>query len=443
MHLQKVFLTGKRVQEQIANGYNTTESVSSLLDALHEEQNAPHTFPRNMVVIDEHIIGNPIYEPFITESGTLDWTLLSRERMCTTTPELQSDDEAAFYNHDIPIFPEASRYIRRAIFHVIHPYAQSIFLSTPEDIVHKYAEKMCHLPTLMVRPNITEFNTYINEHNGLFLELVSLYRRGLYQLCFTMGVSFLERAISDLLHSKGWVWESTKHIKFNDLLSAPTMRELFGPDMVFVLRLLVGPTQGMSIRNMVWHGAFGDGEFPSCYASMLLLIIVSLPHDSTNSLVSLAEFDVPISVPDLDMETIINSSYFVPINQRKTWIDALTLYRNGEPFYAAVMFFPLLEYAIRRLFVQCNDRFDLETTESIVGGFVTFEDSLSPHLGYGQGRNKLFNELDESIIQAIHDMLVWTYGPQVRIRISHGIVDPRTVPRSIFVMLLPNFSEYC
>jgi hypothetical protein len=71
------------------------------------------------------------------------------------------------------------------------------------------------------------------------------------------------------------------------------------------------------------------------------------------------------------------------------------MYTNGEAYYAAVTLFPLLEFNIRQLFVQANNRFDL--VDNAETGFVTFEDSLSPHLGFGQGTNLLFNELEDSI----------------------------------------------
>jgi hypothetical protein len=195
---------------------------------------------------------------------------------------------------------------------------------------------------------------------------------------------------------------------------------------------------------MVWHGTFSDGGFPIEYASMILMIILSIPLQSNVTLLSLEMFDVPVVVPSVDFSALVEHSYFAPLIQKQMWLDLFQMYTNGEAYYAAVMLFPLLEFNIRRLFVQANNRFDL--VDNAETGFVTFEDSLSPHLGFGQGTNLLFNELEDSILHNIHDMLVWVYGPQIRVRISHGIIDPRAVPQSVFdsvmVLVIQLFNKY-
>ncbi|ELR18992.1 uncharacterized protein ACA1_234300 [Acanthamoeba castellanii str. Neff] len=74
----------------------------------------------------------------------------------------------------------------------------------------------------------------------------------------SMLVTYLEKALGDLLC---WKTEGRQRVpcRINDLLGEPALQDLLGPDAVFVVRCLVGPPNGLNIRNLLWHG-FLDNE---------------------------------------------------------------------------------------------------------------------------------------------------------------------------------------
>jgi hypothetical protein len=434
--MQKIFAAGKHLQTL----HSVTEDDINVVEAaLRDERHSLSPFVRGMVMFDNIDGTVPIeLDNVITSHGTLVWSSFSREVMSGMDLS-QEHNIPSSYNRDMPLFAPSSVYLRNVLVKHIHPYAQRTFLHpNPDEIVSMYRQHMSLLPKLLQPPpKIHPFEHYINEENGLFLELVSLYHRGYYLLCFAMGITYLERAITDMIRNR-FVWNSSKHIKFNDILATSELRDLLGRDVVFFLKLVCGPTQGMSLRNVVWHGVLNDSEFPEYYASLLLLMIVSLVElpgvkealNDRSQLESLMEFDVPIEIPLIDYNTMIDSTFFLPFRQRESWKDALQFYNRGEHYYAAILLFPLLEHSLRRLFAICNERVEQIETTDTEAVYVTFEDSLSPHLGYGIGRNKLFDELDVNILHVVHDVMVWK-DVQSRIRIAHGVLDPHCIPKSI------------
>jgi len=78
-----------------------------------------------------------------------------------------------------------------------------------------------------------------------------------------MLTSYLEKALGDLLC---WSTAGRQRVpcRINDLLAEPALERLLGADAVFVVRCLVGPPNGLNLRNLVWHGFIdpddGDGD---------------------------------------------------------------------------------------------------------------------------------------------------------------------------------------
>jgi hypothetical protein len=186
----------------------------------------------------------------------------------------------------------------------------------------------------------------------------------------------------------------------------PIMTELLGADAIFLLRLIFGPLQGMNLRNLIWHGFFGDEEFSEHYASLMMFVIISLADISgaieaiekgRRELLDLSKYDRPVTVPSFSID-IVDSSFFVPYNQRGVWKQALTYYQEGRNYHCLVLLFPLLENSLRCLFAvlnHCEDRVmsaERETT------YLTFDHILSPQLDQRAEKNKLFTELDRSIL---------------------------------------------
>jgi hypothetical protein len=53
---------------------------------------------------------------------------------------------------------------------------------------------------------------------------------------------------------------------------------MLGEELTTVTRMLCGPPPGLNIRNVLWHGYLGDGEFPPELATLLIVHMFTLGH---------------------------------------------------------------------------------------------------------------------------------------------------------------------
>jgi hypothetical protein len=59
-----------------------------------------------------------------------------------------------------------------------------------------------------------------------------------------------------------------------ELLLTSQMESIFGEDIIFLLRLLIGPPTGFNLRNIIWHG-FVDERF-------VVVLVVFIVFDRMN-----------------------------------------------------------------------------------------------------------------------------------------------------------------
>jgi hypothetical protein len=428
--MQRVLILGKSIQ---SNDYDSTEQdIEELLHAMREEHNSSYTssIVRNMISITDEQTHTIPHGEYLTEEGTLNWTMFTKTVM--TGAERPNDMEA-----DLLLFKCASKHLKSVIMQHIHPVTKKFFCtSTLDEIIAKFGSKMSFLPKLVIE--VPEYS----RDNALFMDLVQLYRQGHYQLCFQMGITFLERSLGDLLVS-GMDSFTTRQLKINDMLVHDRLQDILGFDIIFLLRLISGPLQGMNLRNITWHGFLKDDEFPECYASFLLILILSLSdleqvklaykEGNRRPLKTLLDYDTPIEF-SFDLEqacSLIDNNFFVPPNQREQWKLSMSMYAQGNVYYTAATMYPLLEHALRRLFAfinSCEDRVLSAETNKL---YTTFDDILCPIVEPSMERNKLYVELGVPILLSLFDLLVWKDGPRLRDKLSHGVVDPRGIPKSI------------
>jgi hypothetical protein len=221
--------------------------------------------------------------------------------------------------------------------------------------------------------------------------------------------------------------------------------DVLGEDAMFMIRLVCGPLQGMNFRNLLWHGFFADNEFEPCYASLMIILIASigeLPRvieiiDNEGKrfpITNMSHYDSEFPVVDINYEQVCNmidASCFVPVCQRSLWKESIRLYQSREHYYSLSLVFPLLEHALRRMYAFLNNRTERVMSAETEMVYITFDNLVSSQLDFGIGKNKLFDEIDTTIMLALHDILVWTSGPKIRDRLSHGNADPRTIPESV------------
>ncbi|KAL0485574.1 ER membrane-associated RNA degradation protein [Acrasis kona] len=429
--MKRIFAAGKRACEFL-DTHN--DDVQQLKDAQCDpEEHVTFLSPlvRSMItIIDNDMVhGTDKTEEYVTEDGLLNWTEFSVAKM---TDDCVERDE-------VSLFISASNYLRRVLHQHLHPFALSTFKNNSvENIVKKYGALMTILPEVVISSNSQkQFEHFICPQNALFLEVLHLYRSSKYQLCFSTCITFLERTISDLMHKSQQ--QNTRPMKINNLLQLEELVSLLGPDVIFMLRLVCGPLQGMNFRNLLWHGFFSDDEFEPVYASLLLLLVVSIADipGILQSLITrpplqdISRFDKPIDTPDFGnyIEDIVDNCYIIPSCQRALWKESLRHHVDHEYYYCAVTLFPLIEHALRRMFVHVNDRENHVLSAETQAVYITFDHIFSNQIGPQLMYNYLFDEIDVPTMLCLHDVIVW--GPKLRDRLSHGLVDPTTIPRSL------------
>jgi hypothetical protein len=447
--MRAVFTQASVLEKKRKQNEDFTKETILVEEALqNERQSYLSPLVRRLVFLDDDRLSKEGIENTVLESGTLNWDVFTKQLM---TGEEDDNSTEITYTRDVHLFPNASVYLRRAIIHNIVPYVENnIANGTPETIYQTYGHLGYILPQIAPLPSIPDFE-HVTPENALFLLLVHLYRRGMHQVCFSMGTTYLERSIGNLLTSR-FNLKYSRPIKINEMLIMPQLNEILGPNIIFLLRLIIGPIQGMNLRNLMWHGFFSDDEFYNGYAALLLVLIPSiaaLPVVKQSYLVESrpllkgSNYDCPTTPIPFNVDQLLHATYFIPPTQTKLWKEALSLYEQGEHFYSAVLIFPLLEQAMRRLYAFYNQREDKVVSAETETCYVTFEDILSPQLEYGTGRNALFDQLDPEILFALHDLLVWSAGPRIRDKLSHGILNPVGLPKSIMDRTVNVCVELC
>ncbi|KAL0481703.1 endoplasmic reticulum membrane-associated RNA degradation protein [Acrasis kona] len=377
---------------------------------------------RNMLEIaDDHETYPLQSQNYINNDGTLNWDILTKKNL--SGGDYPDDQES-----DILLFKQSANHLKAAIVQQIHPFVQNLFTLSNEEILVKYNGKTTFLPEI---PSELSNNlpSHYTKENFIFLDVLNTYRKAQFQLSFAIGISFLESSINGIVvsESEGQLCTS-RQLKINTMLSNENIKNIFGIDVIFLLRLFCGPLQGMNLRNIVWHGFLVDNEFDSRYSSFLILLLLSLPLVSKKELKSLHEFDVPMHQQTFHIPF---ESTFIPAAQLEQWKECLHDYKNQNPYHVVTRLYPLLEHAMRCLFSKINKCEDRVMSAEVDNLYTTFDEILNPFV-YDTGTpNGLYDELGDSIMLMLFDLLVWKDGPRVRDKLSHGAIDPNTLPTSI------------
>ncbi|KAL6074408.1 hypothetical protein QOT17_004135 [Balamuthia mandrillaris] len=112
-------------------------------------------------------------------------------------------------------------------------------------------------------------------------KLLKEYHQGSPLVFFCIAVSYLERTLGDLVFWKSQGRERVPR-RLNDLLVHPVLLEIFGPDVIYLLRTVIGPPSGINLRNVCWHGFLSTHEFHGAWSSLLLCLVCSLGHFLSN-----------------------------------------------------------------------------------------------------------------------------------------------------------------
>eukprot|EP01119_Soliformovum_irregulare_P018699 TRINITY_DN5786_c0_g1_i3.p1 TRINITY_DN5786_c0_g1~~TRINITY_DN5786_c0_g1_i3.p1 ORF type:complete len:694 (-),score=103.24 TRINITY_DN5786_c0_g1_i3:41-2122(-) len=281
--------------------------------------------------------------------------------------------------------------------------------------------------------------------------------RGESHLALLITIAQFDRAIGDVLHilAHGKI---TIPKKMRLILGHPHLQKIVGPDKTFLLKLMMGSLESLNLRNLLWHGFLLPEECPPEYASLLIVVLLSLssvtsilrdhPRRASVDITQYTPlllfggvppllFDSDLSASHiLELEALFHTTAFILPGHVPFWKQALYYYCRGQYTFALSLLFPELEHSIRRMFVclnHCSDR--LWTAEQNV--LYSTLDILLAHTTVEEGHpydalrdetvptlpNYLFAEVPEGIITALEDLFVWFEGPRMRDRVAHASID--------------------
>jgi hypothetical protein len=257
---------------------------------------------------------------------------------------------------------------------------------------------------------------------------------------FTMAVSFFEHGLQDALLSYYAHQKNRKAImifndnlpKLNELLLLPDLKQILGPDKLFLIRSYIGPLNSLNLRNVTLHGFVMENEFHPSYMSFLLLLMTSLSNHVSNLLKEPQDYlhyldcshpihgdqfliyshemdDNLITQHSIrhDLPVIIQimhrSLFIIPQFLQSHWLPAINEYIHGQWYKFLVYIFPALEHCIRRIFVSTNDCADRLLTAERNSLYTTLDILLStlPSTYLPEGNNRIFLEFDLPLINAI------------------------------------------
>lgn len=151
------------------------------------------------------------------------------------------------------------------------------------------------------------------------MNLFELFIERKYFLCFSKGVTFLERTLGDVIFSQlPNPSEELVPNKLSEILLHPLISQSLGEDILFILRTMIGPLNGLNLRNVIWHGFVTYEEFSPNYTSFFLVLLLSLSTPILSNLIQRRKlFDVPQLIQGSTYSispNILNGGFFIQLN---------------------------------------------------------------------------------------------------------------------------------
>ncbi|KAM4694954.1 endoplasmic reticulum membrane-associated RNA degradation protein [Discoglossus pictus] len=238
-----------------------------------------------------------------------------------------------------------------------------------------------------------------------------------------------------------------------DLLASKELAEIFSHSVMDVLRVFLGSSESLNLRNILWHGFASPHEIPPKYCSMLLLLTAGLGQllktylTQTNSLLVHRPYFVFYNrqemhiFPDINSEAltvaekIVEKSLFVLTHMVPFWKEAIRAFMQGRYGDCVVLLLPQLETGLRWIFTtinKCPNR--MLTAESSIL-YTTFDEILAKKLT-DKTDNLIPKTLGVPAMEFLWDFLNHPEGPRVRDHLSHGEIELCEFPREIANNLL-------
>ncbi|CAG8503644.1 13385_t:CDS:2 [Funneliformis mosseae] len=317
--------------------------------------------------------------------------------------------------------------------------------------------------------NIISTNDFLNlyhdelkwcEDYGVYKKCIELYLEEDYFTVLLMVISNLERILGDIIYS---LYNDSSFIPslLRDLLIAPSLVSIFGEDMIFFLRCIIGPPSSMNLRNVLWHGFINPHEFlpipAKWYCSLMLTITMNVCNKVRHKgvIVLLKKRD-GVSLDgyyyltqhvdktddkhaydsikeDFDQlyERVIN--FFVISQSHSTWLRAFHNLSNDQVLLSFILVLPLLEHCLRRIYVCVNKDVQSHRMGTVEVGeyFLTLDIILEEKVARAfcgieevkkdeEQMNEIYSEFGGDVMDLLLDLFVHAGGPRLRDRVAHG-----------------------
>jgi hypothetical protein len=433
---------GKKINDLIKNNKEPEKSLKTF-EILQQSTQTTLSKTVQQFLIFEHDDKETDFDEFLTKDSTrlLNFEMLTFEKLTAGLSEEDLKDESK-------VFKQAGEYIKK-VSKVVHNY----FLN--------------HVN------NETNFKEYSNcfelfgekKEEILFstLKYHMVDKKSLF--AFQFVVPFIERNLQNILFgSKVYKLKSNgKKIDFakiedeiptkiSELLSDSNMIQLFGKDIVFLFKLLIGPLHGVNLRNVTLHGFMTTTEWYSGFTSLILMIIFSVSSQCKElrenfeitfdqrpfeecpfklykkPLLNMKDFNMK------ELESILDRSLFVIPNVKDQWMEAILSYEKKEYYHCLVYLFPLIEHYIRRIYVCSNDCAERLLTAEQHSLYTTLDILLTEYMSFSdnkEDKNQIFNELGRIYENVLWDIFLWEECPRIRDMLSHGGCDPFNISQEI------------
>jgi hypothetical protein len=434
---------GKKINESLKNNEEPEENSLKTFETLQKSTQTTLSKTVQQFLIIEHDDKEIDYDEFLTKDSTrlLNFEMLTFEKLTAGLSEEDLKDESK-------VFKQSGEYIKK-VSKVVHNY----FLNHINKEVDFKSYSNC-FELLDEKKEEILFST---------LKYHMVDKKSLF--AFQFVVPFIERNLQNILFgskvhklkSKGKKIDFEKieeeiPTKISELLSDSNMIQLFGKDIVFLFRLLIGPLHGVNLRNVTLHGFMTTNEWYPGFTSLILMIIFSVSSQCKElrekfeitfdqrpfeecpfklykkPLLSMEDFKIK------ELESIMDRSLFVIPNVKDQWKEAILSYEKKEYYHCLVYLFPLIEHSIRRIYVCSNDCAERLLTAEQHSLYTTLDILLTEYMSFSENKedkNQIFNELGRIYENVLWDVFLWEECPRIRDMLSHGGCDPFKISQEI------------
>uniref|UniRef100_A0A131YZR5 Endoplasmic reticulum membrane-associated RNA degradation protein n=1 Tax=Rhipicephalus appendiculatus TaxID=34631 RepID=A0A131YZR5_RHIAP len=256
--------------------------------------------------------------------------------------------------------------------------------------------------------------------------------------------AILEHSLGNVLFGKG------VQVPFllKDILTAPQLHEAFGPELMTLLQVIVGPPQSLNLRNVTWHGFVRPEEVDSRYAYLLICIVLSLGEqmmqrhgvDGRNmqfrECFSLERYEwVLHDFHGLDFSrdqflSVLESSSLVLPGRMAYWQACMDLLSKGWYPECLTLALPQLECVLRVLYAKVNDCSHRLLTAEMSTLYTTMDEVLAKEMESGS-TNAVREALGDVHFEMFLDIFSYLEGPRLRDKVSHGEADLNTVSQGL------------